>query len=139
NAGLSAPQASVGSGWSATPYGAGCAGVLGVPSLQALSAPFGDTTFYLAGGNAPPSAIGFVVLSAGQQPFPVDLGDGICSNVQSPFKWSFGLTGPTGHFVLGLPVPSGASGALVFAQYVVAAGSGGNTFASSAGLAILAP
>jgi hypothetical protein len=117
-------------------HGAASLGSLGIPAIQALSVPFGGTTLYLAGSNAPAATLSWIGVT--DAAIPTLALPGVCNlNIAgSVLHFSAGLTGASGSRVLGLPIPLGFAGLTVHAQFFALDGTGGNLLSSSEGLGI---
>ena len=146
NAGVSASQQLMGSTplAFASSYGAGTAGLVAgsVPSLQALSVPFGGSTFYLGGhSDAPPGTPVFFVASLVQANPAVPIGGLVLSHLGVPIVLvEGGATDAAGDAVLAVPVPPASAGLPVYFQFAVGdPTAGGDLLSTSAGLEIVLP
>lgn len=108
------------------PYGAGCTGTLGVPTLAAAagSRPSLGSVFQLNLGNLPLDVglvgMGFTDATSGPFPLPMDLtmfGMGGCSLLADPAVTSFVVgTANTATAVLGIPLDPGLQGLQIYTQ-----------------------
>jgi hypothetical protein len=121
-------------------YGTSTNGPSGAPTIRALSLPLVDQPLYLVGENVPAGSAGFIVFSIQQAAPALDLGSGLLSNLGFPLLAVLARSADSsGKAVIGVTMPSGFAGLALNAEYVAVAGTGGNTFASSRGLAFTVP
>jgi hypothetical protein len=118
-------------------YGSSSSGSFGPPTAHVLSIPFAGSELVVAGGNAPAGVPSFLGISLSKLAPPLDLGGGLIANLGLPLATlHVQLTDGAGQHVAAYSLPPGSAGIPLHVQFVTLDGTGGNLFASSAGVEI---
>ena len=138
NTGTSATKSYIATGATVgVAFGAGSSGSLGVPSAHVLSVPYAGSELVVAGGNALAGVPSFLGISLSKLAPPLDLGSGLIANLGFPLVTLHSqVTDAAGHHVAVYGMPPGTAGIPLHVQFVTLDGTGGNLFASSAGVEI---
>lgn len=123
-----------------TLYGTSTNGPSGAPTIRALSLPLVDQPLFLVGENVPAATAGFIAFSIQQASPALNLGSGLLSNLGFPLLAVLSRSADSsGKAVIGVTLPVGFAGLALNAEYIALAGTAGNVFASSRGLAFTVP
>ena len=123
-----------------TSYGTSTNGPAGAPTLRLLSLPLIDQPLYLVGENVPAGTAGFIAFSIQQASPALNLGSGLLSNLGFPLLAVLQRSADSaGKAVVAVTPPAGFAGLALNAEYISLAGTAGNAFACSRGLAFAIP